>query len=293
MRSIRIALLTALALTGFLAALSLPAPDQLTQQPLAYIYREIDGLKLSAYVFFPEGEGFRKPTSAILLFHGGGWSAGKAEWTFEAARRFASLGMVAVSVEYRLSEGKVTPIEALADTCAAFRWARQHAAEFSFDPKRVAGYGVSAGGHLVAAAATVGCSSEGASSISSKPDLLLLWSPALDVAADGWFRKLLQGRANVSDYSPADYAGPSTPPTCIVHGEKDTLVPLPGVKRFCDRVVQSGGVCKLVIYPGLGHLLTRNLANQERDFDPDPKARADGIAQHERFLRERGFIQEK
>lgn len=292
MKSKLIAILT-LALTGFLTALSLTASDQATQLPHAYVYREIDGHKLNAFVFFPVGEGAGKPTSAILLFHGGGWSAGSAEWTFEAARRFAALGMVAMSVEYRLSEGNVTPIDALADTCAAFRWARQHAAELGIDPKRVAGYGVSAGGHLVAAAATVGCPSDAANSASSKPDLLLLWSPALDVAADGWFRKLLQGRASVSDYSPADYAGPSTPPTCIVHGEKDTLVPLAGVKRFCDRVVQSGGVCKLIVYPGVGHLLTRNLANQESDFDPDPKARADGIAQHERFLRERGFIQDK
>jgi len=293
MRSIVMAVLTTLALAGFLAAFCLPAPDQAAQQPRSYIYREIDGRKLQAYVFFPEGEGVRKQTPAILLFHGGGWSAGSAEWSFEAARRFAALGLVAISVEYRLSEGNITPIEALADTCASFRWARQHAAELAIDPHRVAGYGVSAGGHLVAAAATVGCPSDAANSASSKPDLLLLWSPALDVAADGWFRKLLQGRANVSDYSPADYAGPSTPPTCIVHGEKDTLVPLAGVKRFCDRVVQSGGVCKLIVYPGLGHLLTRNLANQESDYDPDPKARAEGIAQHERFLRERGYIQGK
>ncbi len=282
-----------LALTGCLTALAQPASDKAAQLPQTYVYSEIGGQKLKAFVFFPVGREVRKQASAILLFHGGGWSAGSAEWTYEAARRFAALGMVAVSVEYRLSQGNVTPIEALADTCAAFRWARQHAAELSIDPKRVAGYGVSAGGHLVAAAATVGCPSDGANNASSKPDLLLLWSPALDVVPDGWFRKLLQGRANASDYSPAEHAGPSTPPTCIVHGEKDTLVPLSGVKRFCDRMIQSGGVCKLNVYPGLGHLLTRNLANQESDFDPDPKARADGIAQLELFLRERGFIQGK
>ena len=79
--------------------------------------------------------------------------------------------MVAISVEYRLSQGSVTPIEALSDTFAAFRWARQHAAELNLDPKRVAGYGVSAGGHLVAAAATIGSSSEGAD---ARPDALLL-----------------------------------------------------------------------------------------------------------------------
>jgi hypothetical protein len=33
-------------------------------------------------------------------------------------------------------------------------------------------------------------------------------------------------------------------------------------------------------------LLTRNLANQESDFDPDPVARADGNAKQIEFLRQ-------
>nr|MCU0236830.1 alpha/beta hydrolase [Acidobacteriota bacterium] len=136
--------------------------------------------------------------AAVLCFHGGGWVAGSAEWTAKEAKRFAALGMTAVSIDYRLSAGKITPLEALDDVRAAFRWIRAHAAEFSIDPRRVAGYGVSAGGHLVAAAATIAVPGDGIHSASSKPDLLLLWSPALDVAADGWFVKLLQGRANAA-----------------------------------------------------------------------------------------------
>ena len=46
----------------------------------------------------------------------------------------------------------------------------------------------------------------------------------------------------------------------------------------------GGGVCELVVYPGVGHLLTRNLANQEDDFDPDPAARDDGNARQRVFL---------
>jgi len=289
----KLAVIYVLALAGVLSAQTMPAPVDTPQQPRPYVYREIDGQKLTAFVFLPSNKDVQKPIAAVLLFHGGGWSAGSAAWTFEAARRFTGMGIVAVAVDYRLTEGKITPIEALDDTRAAFRWVRRHAAEFNIDPKRVAGYGVSAGGHLVAAAATLDLPGDGIDNTSSKPDLLLLWSPALDVAADGWFVKLLQGRASASDFSPAEKAGSSTPPTSIVHGDKDTLTPLSGVKRFHDRVIKSGGICELNIYPGVGHLLTRNLANQEDNFDPDPKFRADGIAQHERFLRERGFVPEK
>ena len=173
--------------------------------------------------------------------------------------------------------------------CAAFRWARQRAHDLGLSG-RVAGYGVSAGGHLVAATATVGCSGSEAGGEDAEPDALLLWSPALDVAADGWFSRMLQGRASVAEYSPVEHLKPSTPPTSIVQGAEDTLTPLSGARRYCDRLVQLGGVCELNIYEGVGHLLTRNLATQERDFDPDPEAAADGIERHRRFLIELGFI---
>ena len=281
------------ALAGALSLQSIPAAGDAEQQPRPYVYREIDGRKLNAYVFPPQGENPGKPTAAVLCFHGGGWVAGSAEWTSKEAKRFSALGLTAVTIDYRLSEGKITPIQALDDTRAAFRWLRRHAAEFNIDPKRVAGYGVSAGGHLVAAAATLELPGDGIDDTSSKPDLLLLWSPALDVAADGWFVRLLQGRASAADYSPMEHAGALTPPSCIINGDKDTLTPLSRAERFRDRVIQAGGVCELHVYPGVGHLLTRNLANQEDNFDPDPKFKADGIAQLERFLREQGYFSEK
>jgi acetyl esterase/lipase len=76
------------------------------------------------------------------------------------------------------------------------------------------------------------------------------------------------------------------PPVSIVHGTRDSLTPLSGARRFCDRVLANGGRCELNAYDGVGHLLTRNLVNQESDFDPDPVARADGIAKQEAFIRE-------
>jgi len=289
MRSMFIVVLT-IAFAVSITAASSPAFSESTQFSDNYIYREIDGQTLNAYVFMPISQDTHKVKPAILLFHGGGWVAGSAEWTFEAAQRFADLGMVAISIEYRLSDDNVTPIDALTDVRAAFRWVRKHKEELNIDSDRVAGYGVSAGGHLVAAAATIGSPGDDTNCINAKPDALLLWSPALDVASDGWFCKLLQGRGNPSDLSPAEHADSSTPPTSIVHGAEDNLTPLSGIQKFSRRMIQSGVICDLNIYSGLGHLLTRNLENQESDFDPDPEARAAGIAQHTEFLREIGFI---
>lgn len=48
---------------------------------------------------------------------------------------------------------------------------------------------------------------------------------------------------------------------------------------------EENGRRVLHVYPGVGHLLTRSLANQESDFDPDPVARKNGNAKQLEFLR--------
>ncbi len=253
--------------------------------PFVHVYREVEGDSLHAYAFYPSDTGRGKPTNAILLFHGGGWVAGSPEWTFPSAERFASYGLVAIAIEYRLSGGDFTPIDALEDACHAFAWVREHSKELGVAGK-IAGYGVSAGGQLVAATATVGCGD-----LKTHPDALLLWSPAVAVDHDGWFAQLLDGNGKAVDYSPVNHVGKSTPPTCIVQGAQDSLTPLAGAQRFCEQVTKAGGVCELNVYEGVGHLLTRNLENQEDDFDPDPEKRADGIEKLRLFLVRLGFIQ--
>jgi acetyl esterase/lipase len=260
-------------------------------EPQVYSYRLVGGQELQAHVFTASPEPGRSARSAVLLFHGGGWHVGSPEWTFGAAERFSSWGMVAIAIEYRLSDEEITPIDALADVCAAFVWTRDHASELGIDPARVAGYGLSAGGHLVASTATVGCPDEFSRTGKSAPDALLLWSPALDTTLDGWFVQLLRGKADAQAYSPAHHVRAYTPPTSIVLGREDTLTPLEGASRFCEGLVGLGGVCELHVFEGLGHLLTRNLENQESDFDPDPAAEADGIGRHRQFLQKLGFTQ--
>lgn len=267
-------------------------PSSAPSEPIAptpHTYREVDGAELTAYVFSPGDADSTEADStesrpAILLFHGGGWYVGSPEWSFASARRYAEMGLVAVSIQYRLSDESVTPIDALADVCAAFHWIREHSAEFGVHPQRIAASGVSAGGQLAAAAATIGCgNTEGAFGVGG-PDALVLWSPAVDVGGDGHFRRMLRDRAAVEAYSPVEHVRAPMPPVHIVQGERDTLTPLSGARRFCERVVDAGGRCELVVYPGVGHLLTRNLAHQESDFDPDPAMRADGIARQLAFV---------
>jgi len=136
--------------------------DTVSAEPTVHTYRTVDGVALRAFVFVPTRD-LRNPSPAILLFHGGGWVAGSPDWVFTAAKRFAALGFVAIPIQYRLSNANVSPVDAFADACAAFKWVRHESTALRVAPSRIAAYGVSAGGHLAALAATVGCGvSEGA-----------------------------------------------------------------------------------------------------------------------------------
>jgi len=253
-------------------------------KPRAYTYRMAGADSLHAYVF-PPASPAKAGAGAILLFHGGGWNSGSAEWVFASAKRFAEWGLVAIAIDYRLAGNDVTPVDALDDVCASFEWARANAHSLGIAGK-VAGYGVSAGGHLLATAATVGCGPD-----RRGPDAILLWSPALEVANDAWFVKMLKGdRDKALQMTPADHVTQSTPPVTIVQGASDTLTPAAGAQRFYDALKAAGVDCEINLYPNVGHLLTRNLANQEDDFDPDPEARAKAIETQRRFLERLGYI---
>jgi acetyl esterase/lipase len=268
-----------------------PGPEDAGRppEPQAHTYRTVGNRGLSAHVFRPAGGG-RRP--AVVLFHGGGWRIGEPAWLFERARELAAKGMVAVAVEYRLSNEGLSPADAVEDACAAFAWTRANAERFGVDVARVAGYGVSAGGHLAAAAATLPSVKGRPVAADERPNALLLFSPALDMAKDEYFGGLMAGKGDPALYSPAQFVGPKLPPTLVIQGEEDTIVLTPHARAFCETARRAGATCELHVYPKVGHLLTRNLKVQYRDFDQDPAAGADAHAREDAFLAGLGYARE-
>jgi acetyl esterase len=256
--------------------------------PRVLTYKTVGGTALQAHVFEPPPSPGPRP--AILLFHGGGWNMGDATWVYPSARRFAALGLVAIAVDYRLcDETQVTPLEAMADARDAFRWVRAQATPLGIAPRKVAGYGVSAGGHLVSAAALIG--EKGAKpEPDAVPDAMVLYSPAVAISRSEWVRRLLLGRAQPADISPDQHVRPGLPPTLITQGQEDSVTPFPGAVLFTRAMKAAGNTCELQRHSGLGHLLTRNLEEQEWGFDPDPVAREAACREEEAFLGRQGFL---
>jgi acetyl esterase len=255
--------------------------------PRSFEYVRRGATPLRLYVFSPAD--VTRGAAAVLLFPSGGWTRSRPQAMFEQARRFAAAGLVAIPVEYRLSTGAVTPVEAFDDTCEAFRWVRAHAGEIGVDPKRVAGYGASAGGVMVAAAATAGCPGNATRATDARPEALVLISTGFDLERSETFRKLARPDTNPADYSPLAHLTADLPPTFVAQGTEDSVTPLAAAKTFCARARSLGRTCELQIYPGLGHLLTRNLADQRNRADPDPEAAGDALDRQLRFLSSLGF----
>jgi acetyl esterase/lipase len=256
--------------------------------PEAYVYRQIDTISLKVYVFMPTGTSKDRP--AILLFHGGAWQLGEAAWTFNEAKEFTKKGIVSISVDYRLANNGLTPIEGVDDACEAFKWTRDHANMLRIDPNKVAGWGMSAGGHLVACAALLPSVNGHKIVESSRPNILLLYSPALNIAKDSYFVKIMAGKGDPAKYSPSEFITNKLPPTLIIQGEKDSIVFAKDAIDFRDAAIRVGAKCILSIYPGVGHLLTRNLKVQYRDFDADPIDAADAYYKQIDFLVSLGYI---
>jgi acetyl esterase len=256
-----------------------------------YVYATMEGKPLHVYVFQPEKGKKSHRFPAIVFFHGGGWVSGEPAWAFSLARHFASLGMVAAAVQYRLSDQiTVTPLEAMADTRASIRWLRSNAEMLGIDVKRVAAYGWSAGGHLAASAAVFN-DADGREKESASPDALILVSPAVHLDNETWLQQLLGDRADNLSVSPSSHVRKGLPPTLVLEGRHDTITPLKDVQVFCDRMRAAGNRCDLQIYEGVGHLFTPDSISDRGDPRPDKKIKADALKKTDEFLVGLGFIQ--
>jgi acetyl esterase/lipase len=276
-----------LSLTCQMAILSAKT-NPISAAPDSFVYHQVGNRALKAYVFKPVDDVKRHP--AILLFHGGAWRLGDASWTFGRAKEFADDGMVAVCIDYRLANDGLSPIDGVEDACAAFSWVRSKADEFHIDVKRVAGYGLSAGGHLVTAAALIPAVKGIKISDDERPNALLLYSPALNIAHDPYFDALMKDKGDPALYSPSEYINKKLPPTLIIQGQQDSIVYTKDAQAFHDAAIKAGARCELHIYPGVGHLLTRNIKVQYKDFDSDPVDQKDAHQREDAFLVALGYI---
>ncbi|MDR7127675.1 acetyl esterase/lipase [Algoriphagus sp. 4150] len=264
------------------------AKAQENSSPLEFIYKTIETDTLKAYVFLPKDISDKESRPSIAIFHGGGWAMGEPSWGFGYADKYAELGMVSISVEYRISNKEnITPIDAMEDARDFFIWARENANRLNINKDSIAAFGWSAGGHLVAGAAVFPKYTSD-SSISSKPNALILQSPAVSILNDEWFKQLLLERGKPIDYSPAQHIKKNMPPTIIVIGRDDSVTPLKNSELFRDEMIKNNNICELHVYDSVGHLFTPLPDNGWPK--PDEEISKKAFIQIDLFLKGLGYI---
>jgi acetyl esterase/lipase len=261
------------------------------------VYKTIGGVKLNLYVFEPQGGSVTDKRPAIVFFFGGGWRAGNPQQFEPQCRYLASRGMVAITADYRVSSrhGVKVP-EGVQDAKSAIRWVRQNASHFGIDSSRIAAGGGSSGGHLAAATGLIPGLDEPDEDhkVSSRPDALVLFNPALMLAPVADRRvpdqKLSAMRelagVDAVAVSPYHHVAKGAPPTIILHGKADTTVPYATVELFTRKMVEAGNRCELVGFDGETH----GFFNYGRN---ENKAYFETLRKADEFLTSLGYLKGK
>lgn len=247
-----------------------------------YIYKSIGEIQLKLKVYFPENWTREDRRSAIIFYFGGGWRGGKIDQFQPQCEYLASLGMVAVTPEYRVkSKHGTTPFQAVEDAGDALRWVFDHSEDLGIDRNRIAVGGGSAGAHLAACTAILRNHLRGSEEIWKIPKALVLFNPVTNTTEIGYGSNIIGDRAK--DLSPVHHILPGLPPTIIFHGTADLTVPFKNSEDFCELMKKNGNECELIQYEGQAHGFFNMREGQEKFY-------RDTIERTEQFLRRHGFI---
>lgn len=218
------------------------------------VYKTVDETKLNLHVYKPKNYLKSKAYNAIIFFHGGGWNNGNHKMLKRQAMYFASRGMISFCAEYRIkSKHGTTPFDALEDAKTAIRFLRKNFQRFSIKPNNIIAVGGSAGGHLVASCSYISRwdNINEDLSISSKPDVAILLNPVVDLGP-GYYGHNRFGK-NYKSISPIDNINSKGPPTLILTGTNDKIVPIETIERFKSKLKSYNTLCKVIFYEGQDH----------------------------------------
>jgi acetyl esterase/lipase len=217
--------------------------------------------ELRCDLFYPPEPGTQRP--AVVLIHGGAWYQGDRSQLRSYGIQLGKRGYVCAAIEYRLSGEAKWPAQ-LHDVKAALRFMHAKSAELGVDPRKICVSGNSAGGHLALLLAATrnqpeldgdgghaGASTDCAACIAFyAPTQLGGPNPSGPVRA--LFPEGDQAEAR-SAASPLEHASADFPPTLLLHGNRDALVPQAASLEMYSALSAKKAPVELHIYNGAEH----------------------------------------
>lgn len=257
------------------------------------IYGRKFGTALTLDVFQPETPN----GSSILFMVSGGFFSSHEAINAGFYRPFLERGYTVFAIVHGSQPKFIIP-EITQDIHRAIRFVRHNAARWGVDPNKFGITGGSAGGHLSLTMGTQGkpgkedakdpvdCESSAVQAVAClfpPTDLLNYGQPGEDAVGVGIlknFKPAFGPRSDTAEerqvlgkeISPIYFITSNLPPTLIIHGDADTLVPIQQAETFVKRAQEQGAIAKLTTKPGKGH--------GWKDPEPDVKAMAEWFDEH-------------
>lgn len=216
--------------------------------------------KYDAYL--PEGRNSEE-TSSLILIHGGSWISGDKSdlniYLNTLKSRLPQLAYFNINYRYAIADNEKFPAQEK-DIDAAIKKIISKKAEYQISDKYIVA-GFSSGGQLSLLQAYKNYGENkpsGVISISGPTDLELLYDEYLNPAT----RILLQtvtGTDPVTnpkiyrESSPVTYAKEGIPPTLLLHGQLDSIVPVEQALLLKGLLQSIGTEHQTIIYPSAGH----------------------------------------
>ncbi|MCA7951554.1 alpha/beta hydrolase [Burkholderia seminalis] len=192
----------------------------------------------------------------VVFFYGGSWQSGERKDYLFVGEALASRGFVAVLPDYRTYPATTFP-GFVDDAARAVAWAREHAAAFGGDPRRLFLMGHSAGAQIAALLATDGrylaarhmrkSDIAGMIGLAGAYDFLPLHDPTLE--------KIFPPEARAAS-QPIRFIQGSEPPIWLAVAENDTVVEPGNTYRFARALQQTGDTVVVMRYGNVSHAMT-------------------------------------
>ncbi|MEO1033563.1 MAG: alpha/beta hydrolase [Bacteroidota bacterium] len=243
------------------------------------VYKMVDGITLSAHIFYPENHDKTQPKPAHLFFNGGGWAIGLPEWSYGACQGAAKDGRVAIAFDYRKRNVYGTDVKAsVSDALTAIAWVRENAEVLGIDPNKILADGFSAGAHLALVSSMIENREDFGvtSKYSSRPNAVILGSCPYDIAG----RDVYNVSYDTKTISPLYLIKDNLPPILAFHGENDDMVEFSEFEKFRDAIQKTKNSFTWRSYAGAGHFYF------ERSTQKDSEERS---RLTEEFLQKNGF----
>ncbi|MBC8144306.1 MAG: alpha/beta hydrolase [bacterium] len=248
------------------------------QRDITYVDRDPDDRHRLDVYSPPEASSL----PVVIFFYGGGWRSGDKRLFEHLGRAFATRGIVAVTVNYRLTPAVTSPAH-VQDCAAACAWVQSNIATHGGDSRRIVLCGHSAGAHLATLLAVddrflnaVGFDTTsicGVVAISGVYDLTEHVGSTVFTSAEHVREAFGNSESELLIASPVKYIKAGLPPFLVMVAEDDPAGLRAQGKDFSDAIRDVGTNAMFVSIKGRDHF------SIVRRFGPSTDTTATAIAE--------------